>query len=123
MIQPSRFDFLLRTNSVFAETYTLASNGAAVDLTGVTSISMKIRRNAAGAVLTTIVPTVVSPAAAGGIEINIPIATIVAVYNDVVTEATLGDTVVLEYDMVFVTASMQQVWLFGNVQIIKGITE
>ncbi len=123
MIRKKRLDLMLRTNDDFGQIYRLVLDGEPVNLSNITSISMKIRRNAGGTVLATVTPTIIAPAADGRWSIVIPRATVSTVYDAVETPSTAGQTFVLEHDIVFSTATGQQVWFIGYVEIKKGITE
>lgn len=130
-MQPLRFDFPLITNSDYTEELSFQVGDTYFDLTG-HSFEAQIRLSPSSATVLQTLSTVSAPSeqgfflydpASGGLQIRIDWQAIKAMFEAAYPDHLIGDSVSLYYDLlVTLPGGDREVWTFGYINIVKGVT-
>lgn len=130
-MRPLRFDFPVTTNSDYTEELSFQVRDTYLDIGGHSFLAQIRSAPDAAAVLATLT-TVTGPGqqgfypiepASGALQVRILWETVKALFLSVYPGRLIGDAVSLYYDLVVtLPTGDQEVWLFGYLNVSKGIT-
>lgn len=131
VMQPLRFDFPVTTNSDYTEELSFQVRDTYLDITGHSfRADVRLSPNSSSVIASFL--TVSSPdlegfflrePAKGTLDIRYKWETINQIYDDSYSDSLIGDSASFYYDLlVNLPSGDQEVWLFGYLNVSKGIT-